>query len=236
MCKFWSALIDRKEKVWWSKDSSSHEELVTESGWKDDKLEDRGFVRIEISPKNHMAIFSKTPSDWAFKVDEEKTLPLWFSANQKKMEALCWKEWNKAMKATLWKLRLKEVKKFIDEIPNIPYMKCNGKIRKEWHVSYGTNICAAWDAARDAAGNAAWDAAWDAARDAAGNAARDAAGNAAWYAAWDATLLVGVILCPKIAKKHRIYAEKRMDVWMQGYGVRCDVNGKLYVYGLKNEG
>jgi len=265
MCNFWSALIDRNGKVHWSEKNSSHEELVKQSGFKDDKLEDRDFVRIEITPKNNMAIFSKKEADWVFKIDEKKTLPEWYSKNQEKMEKLCWLEWKNAMKKTLWKLNLEKAEDFITkEIPEIPWFKFNGKIRKEWHLSIGTTLVAAGVAARDAAGDAARDAARDAAwvaagvaaRVAAGDAARDAAWDAArdaaWVAAWvaagvaarvaagdaarDAAVFVRILLCPKIELKHRHHVEARMDVWRQGYGLRCDVNGKLYVYGVKLKG
>jgi hypothetical protein len=106
---------------------------------------------------------------------------------------------------------------------------------------------AAWTAAGDAAGGAAWvaagaaarDAAWTAAGDAAWTAAGDAAWaaarDAAWAAAGDAALYVRILLVPSINEKHRKHAEARMDVWRRGYGLYCDVNGKLYVYGVKKE-
>jgi hypothetical protein len=28
-------------------------------------------------------------------------------------------------------------------------------------------------------------------------------------------------------------SDARMRVWKKGYGLSCDVNGKLYVYGVK---
>jgi hypothetical protein len=31
-------------------------------------------------------------------------------------------------------------------------------------------------------------------------------------------------------KKHINHAKARMEVWKKGYGLYCDVNGKLYVY------
>jgi hypothetical protein len=37
----------------------------------------------------------------------------------------------------------------------------------------------------------------------------------------------------KLDVKHIRHAEARMAVWKAGYGLRCDVNGKLYVYGVK---
>ena len=86
---------------------------------------------------------------------------------------------------------------------------------------------AAWNAARDAAMDAAWDAAWDVAWD----AAMDADMDAARYAAWDAALYSTAIVSNwKFAEKHKTHIKKRMEVWQKGYGLLCDVGGKLYVY------
>ena len=97
-------------------------------------------------------------------------------------------------------------------------------------------LAAAGAAARDAALDAAWDAAGAAARAAARDAARDAAGDAAGAAAraaaWDAALYSRVLVCTgfDLDEKHINHARARMEVWKQGYGLHCDVNGVLYVY------
>jgi hypothetical protein len=128
MCNFWSCIITRDRRVIWNKDSNSHEEQIKKAGLKDDKLEDRDFVRIEISPKTREAIFSKKPADWALKVDEDKTLPAWFVKDRVAIDALLWVEWRKAMKATLWKLDLAAAEKFIKSIPKIRYFSMCGKL------------------------------------------------------------------------------------------------------------
>jgi len=256
VCNFWSCVLLRGGKVLWSPKDSSHETLLAEHGISDDKLEDRDFVRLEIAPKN---IFSKKKVDWAFNVDEPGTLPKWYSDAPKKWQAVVWREWRKAMMQTLWKLNLAAVRGFIDEINSIHYLDCRGESLPEWHVSYGRT----WAAARVAARAAAWDAAWAAARDAAWvaagaaarDAARDAAGaaagaaawaaardaawaaarDAAWVAAGDAALYARVLLTPSVNEKHRKHAEARMEVWRRGYGLYCDANGILYIYGIKKE-
>jgi hypothetical protein len=30
-----------------------------------------------------------------------------------------------------------------------------------------------------------------------------------------------------------LHAKARMEVWKAGFGLKCDVNGKLFVYGVK---
>jgi hypothetical protein len=43
------------------------------------------------------------------------------------------------------------------------------------------------------------------------------------------------IICDglKLDPKHIKHAEAEMQVWRKGYGLVCDVNGVLYVYGVK---
>jgi hypothetical protein len=148
---------------------------------------------------------------------------------------------------------------WIATLKNIAWLKPDGKPKKEW-LLFETRVAAgvaagvaarvaAGVAARAAAGDAAWvaagvaaraaawdaagDAAWVAARAAAGDAARAAAGVAARAAAWDAALYSrGIFICDglKLAEKHKTHIKKRMEVWKKGYGLLCDVGGKLYCY------
>lgn len=36
----------------------------------------------------------------------------------------------------------------------------------------------------------------------------------------------------RLDKKHIRHTEERMEVWRRGFGLRCDVNGKLFVYAV----
>ena len=143
--------------------------------------------------------------------------------------------------------------KFINDLKESKFwFKPDGKPLKEWKyfegATWGAAWGAAWDAARgaargaawDAARGAAWDAAWDAARDAARGAAWDAARDAAWDAARDAAWGAGLYcstnyVCTglKIDPKHKEYVDRRWQAWKKGYAVLCDVDGVLYVYGIK---
>ena len=67
--------------------------------------------------------------------------------------------------------------------------------------------------------------------DAAWNTARDAARDAARNAAWDTSLYVTAIISEwNFPLKYQKHIKERMEVWQKGYGLLCDVNGKLYVY------
>ena len=68
--------------------------------------------------------------------------------------------------------------------------------------------------------------------DEADDAARAAARAAARDSAWDAALQSRVLVCTgfDLDEKHINHARARMEVWKQGYGLNCDVNGVLYCY------
>ena len=250
MCNFWSCVLTREGKVLWSKKTSSHEEIIKENNLKDNKLIDRDFVRLEVHPKNKMDLFSKNAKNWEFKIDEAGTLPEWFSLEQKHWEEIVWTSWKKALKKSLWKLPLKPVLNFIKSIPKVKFFSMKGKVSASWkmfygetwsaacgaacNAAYGATSVAASVAAYGAASVAASSAASDAACVAACVAAYDAAYDAAHDAAYDAGLLASCLLVKdKIAKKHFNHAVARWKVWQAGYGLRCDVNGKLYVYAVK---
>jgi len=60
--------------------------------------------------------------------------------------------------------------------------------------------------------------------------------DAARVAARDAALYMVTRLAPSIDQTHVIHANARMEVWRRGYALLCDVNGKLYVYGVRKTG
>jgi hypothetical protein len=86
--------------VHWSKKTTAHEEIIAETKLEDKKLENRDFVRIEISLKDKTKV-TRNPDDWQLKVDEERTLPEWFIENQKKAEKTCWKAWEESIQTQL---------------------------------------------------------------------------------------------------------------------------------------
>ena len=57
------------------------------------------------------------------------------------------------------------------------------------------------------------------------DAARDAARDAAYYC-----LIFYLCGDLQIDEKHRAYIRKRFEIWQNGYGVYCDVNGIFYAY------
>ena len=61
---------------------------------------------------------------------------------------------------------------------------------------------------------------------------RAAARAAAWDAAGAAGLYARTLVCGglDLARGHINHATERMEVWRRGYGLCCDVGGKLFVY------
>ena len=83
MCNYFSCLVTRDKKVLWSEKTNSHEDLIEKFGLKDNKLEDRDFVRVEVTPQDKP---NRNVEEWAFKIDEVGTLPDWFNLNQEEIK------------------------------------------------------------------------------------------------------------------------------------------------------
>ncbi len=154
MCNFWTCILTSDGKAHYNKDSSSHEELIKklklDDGEPDGKpfsaeaIKQRQFVRIEVTPKETLLIASKKPEDWALKVDEEATLPEWFTTSRKAHESAIWKAWAKAMRVTLWKLNIEKLPALIEETKAIKFFSQNSPPNPEWKMHYGKTWDAAW--------------------------------------------------------------------------------------------
>ena len=97
MCQFFSPIVTRKMEILHCVDiDDSHETVIEKFKLKDDKLEDRDFVRLEIEPKDYKQL-TKTfkISDWNYGEDEESTLPSWYLKNQEKIKSLAFDELKK---------------------------------------------------------------------------------------------------------------------------------------------
>jgi hypothetical protein len=211
MCKYASFVLT-KDKVFWSNKTESHEEIIREFDLcETDSTKTRiNILRVECSPDKCWGDLSK----WIYKVDQD-IRPEWFEPQE------CEARTRKALKEKIGKKLLKNFKlldEFLTEINTTKWLKQHGKIKKEWKYFEGITWDAAWAAAGDAAGGAAWDAA---------RAARDAAR--------DAALMARYVICAdlKIDSKHIKHVNDRWEVWKRGYALLCDINGVLYVYGVK---
>jgi hypothetical protein len=94
---------------------------------------------------------------------------------------------------------------FIKAVKKIKWLNNHGNIKSEWLI-FDTRA-AAEDAAR----------------------ACDSARDAAWAAARDVALYARCLMADP-GLPHSKHVTDRLDVWLQGYGLLCDINGILYVY------
>jgi len=108
---------------------------------------------------------------------------------------------------------------FVMDIPNTFFFSMCRPPKKEWRLFLADNWAAAWNAASDAARDAATSFEW----------------NDALHAMKDAGLYAQMLVCDdlNINKLHRQHIIDRWDVWQRGYGLLCDVDGVLYVYGVR---
>jgi hypothetical protein len=133
MCEYFSCLITREGLVVWNDRTNSHDELVKTANLKDEKLEDRDFVRIEITPKDKKKI-TRDKNDWELKVDEEGTLPKWYTEKQTENEKKCFDAWAISVKTQV--LINAETADITDK-----YVLCAGKSRVALHGKSSAKLC-----------------------------------------------------------------------------------------------
>jgi hypothetical protein len=76
MCKPASFVLT-KTKVFWSRHTDSHTEIIAEHGLNEDGVRGVNVVKIEISPED--GDLSSDPSTWVYKLDQDST-PDWYDA------------------------------------------------------------------------------------------------------------------------------------------------------------
>ena len=84
MCIGFSCVVTRAGQVLWDKKSNSHETIKCKYKLNDDKLADRDIVNCEVLPKNNLT--SGVAKDYEIKVDEEGTLPTWWTDNEAELK------------------------------------------------------------------------------------------------------------------------------------------------------
>jgi len=94
MCNFYSPIITRDFKVLDCVNiDDSHETVIKEHKLKDNKLKNRDFVRLEITPIDWNKLSKRfNKSLWRYKVDEKNTLPKWYIKHQRKIKRLVFDE------------------------------------------------------------------------------------------------------------------------------------------------
>ena len=91
MCIGFSVVVTRGGKVLWDKMSNSHEEIKKKNKLADDKLADRDIVNCEVLPLGNLT--SGKAEDYEIKVDEEGTLPTWWTDSEAELKGKVMKLW-----------------------------------------------------------------------------------------------------------------------------------------------
>ena len=98
MCEFFSPIVTRDLKIIHCADiEDSHERVIEKYKLKDDKLENRDFVRLELTSKDEN-IFNHKIENWDYKEDETDTLPQWYKDNIEEIKKKTYKELLKVFK------------------------------------------------------------------------------------------------------------------------------------------
>ena len=96
MCKFKSMVVLRTGEILSLEKSDSHTEIIEYFKLKEGNLNSRNFVAVEIIPKNDL--FSYAKKDWTFTVDEESSVPEWFTEDRANYEDKCYQHLFKFMR------------------------------------------------------------------------------------------------------------------------------------------
>jgi hypothetical protein len=89
MCNFYSCIVDKKLRILDAIDiNDSHEATIDKYKLNDNKLEERDIVRLEVNPDIEKLTKTFDKKFWTYKVDEQKTLPSWYTENEKKIQKL----------------------------------------------------------------------------------------------------------------------------------------------------
>ena len=229
MCEYFSAILMRDGEVLTSDESNSLDDIINANNLNDVKLQNRDFIRIEITPNEPIKLLSKKRSDWVFREDEESTLPSWYDEGMMSFREKCWTAWESSIQRLIHdKMDVPKLLELIEEVKSINYMDNHGEPLPDWHMFDNRDDVryAVRDTVMDTVRDTVRDAVWNAVRDAVLNAVRDTV----WDAVLDSRLYIFVNTLPNMKPEHIDYINRRMDVWKRGYGCYCDVDGELYCY------
>jgi len=120
MCQFFSCIIRRDGRILPCLEDNSHETTISNNNLKDDILEERTFVRIELIPQSLDDLVNAKTSKWKYVIDEVKTLPDWYCMEQEYFSNEVREEAKKYMKKHKKNLkRIVEVVKELDKVSTI---------------------------------------------------------------------------------------------------------------------
>ena len=136
MCKFFSAIVKRDLEVVHAVEiDDSHESIIKKYKLKDDKLINRDFVRLELTPKDN-DVFNHKITNWNYEVDEEGTLPKWYKDKEIEITKRAYKVLRQIFKEQF--LIDAEIEELLGNVKYVKNSKINilrGKVGEMWDSS-----------------------------------------------------------------------------------------------------
>jgi hypothetical protein len=165
MCKAFSLLITKRNKVYWKAGVNSHEDL-RELFKKDKDLKDNTdapnntFARIEINPNNGNYL---EPDKWVYKIDQS-IIPNWLNKTHEKLAFKALEDWKKEVYTFNVQEAIKPIQPFLRKAPS-KITKVHLEALKEWGLVRGLVRDSVWDSVRDSVRDSVGDSVWDSVRD-----------------------------------------------------------------------
>ena len=226
MCKA-ASFVSTKDKVFWSKTSDSHEDIIREFKLHPDGVRGPNIMRTEISPPGDNL---SLPSDqWVFKTDQNE-FPVWFDLDvEEKRCRLALRDWAEC-KLTGW-----NVKEAFNPIN--PFKIKRRKISDKELESLIRQWASVRDSVRASVRASVWASVGASVRNSVGNSVWNSVGNSVWDSVWAYT----GGLFPNI--KEWKYAEKLgsdpwrplLTLWYAGYIPVYDGKKWMLLAGEKTE-
>ena len=190
MCKAFSCLVTKSNKVYWQAGIDSHSEIQAkfvkeDKELKDDKLPPKNtFARIEITPNNNNYL---KPDKWELHIDEQ-VAPFWLSKRHEDSCMKAFKKWEKEIYSGIdLKALQKPIHPFKIKPPKIE--KKHLKILLHW-ASVGTSVWASvWASVGASVRDSVWHSVGDSVRASVGASVWasvwDSVGHSVWHSVWD---------------------------------------------------
>ena len=141
MCRAFSCIITKDERVLWEVGVDSHDELISGAGLKDDTTDGDliKFAKIEITPDKG---YLHPEGNWTLSVDENTT-PRWLT---KKKIGLCWDAFGEWKERVYSNINLTEARNPINPLLLEPQEVTEQDIE----------LLKQWDSVRDSVGDSVW--------------------------------------------------------------------------------
>ena len=158
MCKDFSCLVTQSRQVIWKRGVSSHDKLETLFKTEVPELNDRRYIKVEITPDKGYLYPEK---EWTFKIDDDE--PSWFTDEHKLAGMRALRQWKKDVYSLI---NIEKARNPINPLQSIHRAtKKDIELLKEWISvwnSVGDSVgISVGDSVGDSVWNSVWNSVWD---------------------------------------------------------------------------